>query len=47
MGFLKKLVATSDPVLRLEPGIDLPDIRLLAMAVFLLFEITVPLDKAA
>ncbi len=47
MGFLKKLVATSDPVLRLEPGIDLPDMRLLAMAVFLLFEITVPLDKAA
>lgn len=47
MRFLKKLVTTSDPVLRLEPGIDQPDMRLLAMAVFLLFEITVPLDKAA
>ena len=47
IGFLKTLVTTSDPVLRLEPGADLPDIRLLAMAVFLLFEITVPLDKAA
>lgn len=47
MGFLKKLVTTSDPVLRLEPGAPQPDIRLLAMAVFLLFEITVPLDRAA
>ncbi|MEM7222300.1 MAG: hypothetical protein AAF495_04935 [Pseudomonadota bacterium] len=45
-GFFKTLVTTSDPVLRLESARALPDLRLLAMTVFLLYEITVPLDRS-
>ena len=45
-GFFKRFRTQSDPVLRFQPGITLPDLRLLALTVFLLYEITVPLDRS-
>ena len=45
-GFFKSFGAKRDPVLRIESGVALPDLRLVAMTMFLLYEITVPLDRS-
>ncbi len=45
-GFFKTLVTASDPLLRLEPAGTRIDRRLLCCLLLLLYEITVPLDRA-